>query len=83
MTDTIDNGDGTIASFLPKTDVKVVARLLTGRHEPKIKVSKSDQIISKQLESIIVSVNDDHLIVLLDMLPTISLLWILDISEMN
>ena len=60
-TDTIDNGDGTITCFLPKTDIKVVARLLTGRHEPNItKVSKSDQIVSKQLEAIIVSVNDDR-----------------------
>ena len=55
-----DNGDGTITCILPKTQVTVVARLLTGREEKTlINVVDSGTLISTQLQSIIVSVNGD------------------------
>jgi len=55
-----DNGDGTITCILPKTQVSVVARLLTGREEKRlIDVANTDTLISTQLQSIIVSVNGD------------------------
>ena len=55
-----NNGDGTFTCVLPKTEVTVVARLLTGREETKTSnLTKSDNLISSQLENIIVSVNGD------------------------
>ena len=55
-----DNGDGTFTCVLPKTEVTVVARLLTGNEEKKvINLEKSNSIISTQLQNIIVSVNGD------------------------
>ena len=56
-----DNGDGTITCILPRTQVKVVARLLTGREEKSLtNLAKSDNLVSRQLESIVVSVNGDR-----------------------
>jgi hypothetical protein len=55
-----DNGDGTITCVLPKTQITVVARLLTGREERRLMDSaNSNQAISTQLQSIIVSANGD------------------------
>ena len=55
-----DNGDGTITCVLPKTQVTVVARLLTGREEKRlIDVANTGTLISTQLQSIITSVNGD------------------------
>ena len=55
-----DNGDGTFTCVLPKTEVTVVARLLTGVEEKKVtNVANSNSVISTQLENIIVSVNGD------------------------
>ena len=55
-----DNGDGTITCVLPKTQVTVVARLLTGKEEKNlINTANTDTLISTQLQSIIVSVNGD------------------------
>tara|TARA_R110000824_G_scaffold276755_1_gene465160 strand:- start:11645 stop:12469 length:825 start_codon:yes stop_codon:yes gene_type:complete len=54
------NANGTITCRLPKTQVEVVAKLLTGRDEKSItSIVKSDNQISKQLETLIVSVNGD------------------------
>ena len=54
------NANGTITCRLPKTQVEVVARLLTGKDEKSItSIVKSDNQISKQLETLIVSVNGD------------------------
>jgi len=54
------NPNGTITCRLPKTQVEVVARLLTGQEENKLSsIIKSDNQISQQLESLIVSVNGD------------------------
>lgn len=54
------NPNGTITCRLPKTQVEIVARLLTGRDEKSItSIAKSDNQISKQLEALIVSVNGD------------------------
>ena len=56
-----DNGDGTITCILPKTQVTVVAKLLTGQEEKRlINVVNTDTLISTQLQSIIVSVNGDN-----------------------
>lgn len=58
--DVTDNLDGTITCILPKTEVTVVARLLTGNEEKNLTDSiSSNNLVSKQLESIIVSVNGD------------------------
>jgi len=55
-----DNGDGTFTCILPKSEVTVVARLLTGNEEKKvINIEKSNNVISTQLQNIIVSVNGD------------------------
>ena len=55
-----DNGDGTFTCVLPKTEVTVVARLLTGVEEKKVtNLSNSNSVITTQLENIIVSVNGD------------------------
>ena len=55
-----DNGDGTITCVLPKTQVTVVARLLTGREEKAlINIANTDSLVSTQLQSIIISVNGD------------------------
>ena len=55
-----DNGDGTLTCVLPKTQITVVARLLTGREEKTI-LSLNDKagLISTQLQSVIVSANGD------------------------
>ena len=58
--DVTDNLDGTITCILPKTEVTVVARLLTGREEKNLSnVMSSNNVISQQLQSLIVSVNGD------------------------
>tara|TARA_Y100000592_G_scaffold56450_1_gene88692 strand:- start:4024 stop:4848 length:825 start_codon:yes stop_codon:yes gene_type:complete len=58
--DATDNLDGTITCVLPKTEVTVVARLLTGKEEKTItNIMGGNNLISKQLESLIVSVNGD------------------------
>ena len=55
-----DNKDGTFTCILTKSEVSVVARLLTGNEEKKvINLEKSNNIISTQLQNIIVSVNGD------------------------
>tara|TARA_R100001377_G_scaffold84631_2_gene68623 strand:- start:76 stop:897 length:822 start_codon:yes stop_codon:yes gene_type:complete len=55
-----DNRDGTFTCVLPKTQVTVVARLLTGKEEDKVaNLNKSNNLISDQLQNIILSVNDD------------------------
>lgn len=55
-----DNGDGTVTCILPKTEITVVAKLLTGRDEKGIaNMIKGDNLVSKQLETMIVSVNGD------------------------
>ena len=55
-----DNGDGTITCILPRTQIEVVVRLLTGKEEKSLaNLSKSDNLVSRQLESIIVSANGD------------------------
>jgi hypothetical protein len=55
-----DNGDGTITCILPRTQIEVIARLLTGKEEKSlVNLSKSDNLVSTQLESIIVSANGD------------------------
>ncbi len=57
---TTTNGDGTITCVLPKTQITVVARLLTGREESKIlKLNDNQGLISTQLQSVIVSANGD------------------------
>ena len=54
-----DNANGTITCILPKTNVTIVAKLLTGREEKMLTTTKSDNLISKQIESIVLSVNGD------------------------
>lgn len=55
-----DNGDGTLTCVLPKTQVTVVARLLTGREEKAIlNLSDKTGLISTQLQSVILSANGD------------------------
>jgi hypothetical protein len=55
-----DNGNGTITCILPQTEIEVIVRLLTGREEKKLSnLNKSNNVISTQLESIIISVNGD------------------------
>jgi hypothetical protein len=55
-----DNGDGTITCILPRTQVSVVARLLTGREENMLtKLNDSQGVITSQLQSLIVSANGD------------------------
>ena len=55
-----DNGNGTFTCVLPKTEVTVVARLLTGVEEKKVtNLTNSNNVISTQLQNIIVSVNGD------------------------
>tara|TARA_R110002020_G_scaffold227938_3_gene438593 strand:+ start:811 stop:1635 length:825 start_codon:yes stop_codon:yes gene_type:complete len=58
--DVSDNLDGTITCILPKTEITVVAMLLTGKEEKNISnIMSGNNLISKQLESLIVSVNGD------------------------
>ena len=58
--DVTDNLDGTITCILPKTEITVIARLLTGKEEKTItNIIGGNNLISKQLESLIVSVNGD------------------------
>ncbi len=55
-----DNGDGTITCVLPKTQITVIAKLLTGAEEKSLINSNPDEgLISKQLSSIILSANGD------------------------
>jgi len=55
-----DNNDGTFTCILPRSEVTIVARLLTGNEEKKvINLEKSSNVISTQLQNIIVSVNGD------------------------
>jgi len=55
-----DNGDGTLTCVLPKTQITVVARLLTGREEKAIlNLSDKTGLISTQLQSVILSANGD------------------------
>ncbi len=55
-----DNEDGTITCVLPKTEITVVARLMVGRDEDLItNLSKSNNLVTQQLQRIIVSVNGD------------------------
>lgn len=55
-----DNGDGTISCVLPKTQITVVARLLTGKEEKLLlNLNENKGLISTQLQSIIVSANGD------------------------
>lgn len=56
-----DNKDGTITCILPKTEITVVARLMVGRDENLItNISKSNNLVTQQLQRIIVSVNGDR-----------------------
>ena len=55
-----NNDDGTFTCILPRTQVTVVGKLFTGREEKQLLSLKSgDGLISKQLESVIISVNGD------------------------
>ena len=55
-----DYGDGTIGCILPRTQAEVRARLLTGKEEVALTNKKNTEgLISKQLRSIVVSVNGD------------------------
>tara|TARA_B100001093_G_scaffold204826_1_gene196927 strand:+ start:8201 stop:9022 length:822 start_codon:yes stop_codon:yes gene_type:complete len=55
-----DNGDGTFTCILPKTQATLVVRLVTGKEERKLLNTTGDQgLVSRQLESVIVSVNGD------------------------
>jgi len=55
-----DYGDGTIGCILPRTQAEVRARLLTGKEEMALTITKkSEGLISKQLRSIVLSVNGD------------------------
>ena len=55
-----DHGDGTIGCILPRTQAEVRARLLTGREEKLLSNTKNTEgLISRQLRSIVVSVNGD------------------------
>ena len=56
-----DNSDGTITCILPRTQVEVVARLLTGRDESAAtNLAKSNNLVTQQLERVIISVNGDN-----------------------
>ena len=55
-----DHGDGTIGCIVPRTQAEVRARLLTGREEKLLSNTKNTEgLISRQLRSIVVSVNGD------------------------
>ena len=62
------NDDGTFTTMLPRTGVKVVFGLLYGDDEKKMlaqaeaarKRNKSEQAITNQIRSIVISVNDDE-----------------------
>ena len=55
-----DYSDGTIGCILPRTQAEVRARLLTGKEEMALTNTKnSEGLVSKQLRSIILSVNGD------------------------
>tara|TARA_R110000824_G_scaffold122222_4_gene279080 strand:- start:1274 stop:2104 length:831 start_codon:yes stop_codon:yes gene_type:complete len=63
----LDQHDGTFLTELPKTKIKVRFQLLTGRHENDLaagmnhdrKKNQTERIITRQLRSMIVSVNDN------------------------
>jgi hypothetical protein len=65
--DVINNHDGTFSTVLPKTQLSVKFRLLTGRHEKNLvsglkmdRQQKShERAITRQLRNILVSVNDN------------------------
>lgn len=55
-----DYGDGTIGCILPRTQAEIRARLLTGREEVALTNKRNTEgLVSKQLRSIVVSVNGD------------------------
>ena len=55
-----NNGDGTLTCVLPKTQITLLVKLLTGREEQRLlKVKNNEGLISTQLESVILSVNGD------------------------
>ena len=66
--DITDNGDGTFATVLPKTQLNVTFRLLDGVDEKRIynaseqarKRNKVEQTVTNQIKTMVVSVNDDN-----------------------
>ncbi len=60
----VDNGNGTFTTTLPRTQVSVIFKILTGYDEKRFsdkylgKKSKDDQIVTDYLRSILVQVND-------------------------
>jgi hypothetical protein len=70
LEDVVDNGDGTFSTLLPKTQLNVRFRLLTGIDERRMLklvdrtqrkkrgTSEADHLITTQLKNIIVEVND-------------------------
>lgn len=55
-----DNGNGTLTCVLPKTQITVVVRLLTGREEKALlNIKDNSGLISTQLQSVILSANGD------------------------
>ena len=65
--DVANNGDGTFTTVLPKTQLKIAFRLLSGKDEKNLMMGmKSDRqqkiherVITRQLSNFIVSVNDN------------------------
>ena len=65
--DIINNGDGTFTTILPKTQLKIIFRLLSGKDEKNFMLGmKSDRqqkiherAVTRQLSNFIVSVNDN------------------------
>jgi len=63
----LDQHDGTFLTELPKTNLKVRFRLLTGKHENDLaagmnhdrKKNQTERVITRQLRSMIISVNDN------------------------
>ena len=65
--DITDNGDGTFTTCLPKTELNVTVRLLTGRDEKNLmqttendrKRKRPERAVTHQLQSMLVSVNGE------------------------
>jgi hypothetical protein len=65
--DITDNGDGTFTTLLPKTELNVTVRLLTGRDEKNLiqatesdrKRKRPERAVTHQLQSMLVSVNGE------------------------
>lgn len=65
--DITDNGDGTFTTLLPKTELNVTLRLLTGRDEKNLiqatesdrKRKRPERAVTHQLQSMLVSVNGE------------------------